>query len=345
VTKALVDEYDLCVFDLDGVVYVGPEPVPGAVPAITRLHERGVGVAYATNNASRRAREVAALLTGLGVAATAQEVVTSAQATAQLLGQRLPPASRVLVVGAEALAAELSAAGLTPVVGAAENPVAVVQGYGPDVGWRQLAEGCVAVLGGALWVATNDDKTLPSPRGPLPGNGALVAALATAVDREPDLVVGKPAPALFEQAARRRGANRPLVVGDRLDTDIEGANRAGMDSVLVLTGVARPVDALGAPPARRPVYIAEDLGGLFEPADEVRVDTGWAGWRAYPDSGGELVLSGAGPAVAALRALCAAAWRAADGDPERMRVRAEGEQAAQALTELGIARATASSGA
>jgi glycerol-1-phosphatase len=211
----------------------------------------------------------------------------------------------------------------------------VVQGYGRNVGWAQLAEGCVAVRGGAWWVATNADSTLPSPRGPLPGNGAMVAALATALGRQPDLIVGKPAPALFERAAAQRGADRPLVVGDRLDTDIEGANRAGMDSVLVLTGVTRPLDVLVAPAPLRPSYIADDLSGLFEPVDEVRVGTGVAGWTAYPD-GGELVLSGAGPAVAAVRALCAAAWSRANGDPRGLRVRAEGERAAAALEELGL---------
>ena len=336
---ALVDAYDLCVFDLDGVVYVGATPIPGAVEAITRLHDQGIAVAYATNNASRRAQAVAALLTELGVAATANEVVTSAQATAGLLGDRLPPGSRVLVLGAEALAAELTAVGLTPVPGAAEHPVAVVQGYGPDVGWRLLAEGCVAVLGGALWVATNDDKTLPSPRGPLPGNGALVAALATAVGREPDVVVGKPAPALFEQAAQRRGATRPLVVGDRLDTDIEGANRAGMDSLVVLTGVSRPIDVLTAPKPQRPVFIAADLAGLFAPAAQVAVDSGWAGWRVSHEEG-ELLLGGAGPAVAALRALCAAAWHF-----EFRSVRPDGDAAAAALAELGLAGITTSAGA
>lgn len=331
----LAEEYDLHVFDLDGVVYIGPDPVPGAVPAIIRLHEDGVGVAYATNNASRRAPEIAAQLTGLGVPAVAAEVVTSAQATAEVLAARLPGGSPVLVVGAEALAAEIAAVGLRPVWEAADGPVAVAQGYGPGVGWAQLAEGCVAVRAGALWVATNADRTLPSPRGPLPGNGALVAALATAVDREPDLIVGKPAPALFERAAQRRGAGRALVVGDRLDTDIEGANRAGMDSLLVLTGVARPADLLDAPPIRRPTYVSVDCGGLFEPVDAVRIGTGVAGWTVYPD-GDDLVLRGAGPAVAALRALCAAVWSRTDDGAAAATVRADGSAAAAAVAELGL---------
>jgi hypothetical protein len=200
------------------------------------------------------------------------------------------------------------------------------------VGWTHLAEGCVAVRAGAWWVATNTDRTLPSPRGPLPGNGALVAALATAVDREPDLVVGKPAPALFEQAAKRRGAACPLVIGDRLDTDIEGANRASMPSLFVLTGVHRPVDLLAAPAHQRPTFVAADLGGLFEPADTVRVDGEKAGWHAS-NEGGELVLRGAGPDLDALRVLCAAAWSAPGGAGT---VRADGATAAAALADLGL---------
>ncbi len=261
---ALVDGYDLVILDLDGVVYLGAEPVPGAVDAVNRLHQLGKPLAYATNNAARRPDEVAAHLVQLGISATSDEVVTSPQAAAALLADRVPAGSAVLVVGTDALATEVTRAGLKPVSAAEDRPAAVVQGYGPRVGWPELAEACVAVRGGALWVATNADRTLPSPRGPLPGNGALVAALATALDREPDEVVGKPAPALFQRAAQRVGARRPLVVGDRLDTDIEGARRAGMDSMLVLTGVSTAADLDAAPPERRPTYVAPDLSALLQ---------------------------------------------------------------------------------
>jgi len=332
VTASLAAGHDLFVFDLDGVVYIGPEPVPGAVEAITRLHAEERPVAYATNNAARRASAVSAHLAELGVPASDGEVVTSAQVAAGVMAERLPAGAAVLIVGTEDLAAEVADAGLRPVWSADEAPAAVIQGYGRAVGWTHLAEGCVAVRAGAWWVATNTDRTLPSARGPLPGNGALVAALATAVDREPDLVVGKPAPALFEQAAKRRGAARPLVIGDRLDTDIEGANRASMPSLFVLTGVHRPADLLAAPVHQRPTFIAADLGGLFEPADAVRVDGERAGWRTSHE-GGELVLHGAGPALDALRALCAAAWSAPGG---ARTVRADGAAAAATLAELDL---------
>ncbi|MGN9811511.1 HAD-IIA family hydrolase [Micromonospora sp. BQ11] len=331
--ERLVDGYTLVAFDLDGVIYLIDRPIPGAVEAVGRLHAEGRAVAYATNNASRRSSEVADLLTGMGVPARPDEVLTSAAAAAELLADRLPAGSAVLVVGAEALRAEIRAVGLVPVSRADEAPVAVVQGYGPQVGWVDLAEASVAVRGGATWIATNTDRTLPSGRGPLPGNGSLVAALRTALGRDPDVVVGKPEPELFAAAARRAGAGRTLVVGDRLDTDIEGAGRAGLDSLLVLTGVSDVAELLAAPPERRPTYVAKDLAGLFDPAAVVRVPgpTDAAGWSATVRDG-RVELAGAGRPLDALPALCAAAWSA----PEPLRVHAASTEAAQALTELGL---------
>jgi glycerol 3-phosphatase-2 len=216
----------------------------------------------------------------------------------------------VLVVGAEALRAEVRDAGLRPVGSAEDEPVAVVQGYGPEVGWKHLAEAALAVRAGAAWFATNTDRTLPSPRGPLPGNGSLVAVLRTALDRDPDVVVGKPQPALFTTAAALSHADRPLVVGDRLDTDIEGAVRAGMDSLLVLTGVSGPADLLSAPPERRPTFVATDLSGLFRPADDARLPAPGdeaGGWRVTRD-GERVVFDGSGEPVDALRLLCGVTW-------------------------------------
>ncbi|MFG2058047.1 HAD-IIA family hydrolase [Micromonospora sp. NPDC048930] len=330
----MVDGYTLVVFDLDGVIYLIDRPIPGAVEAVGRLHAEGRSVAYATNNASRRSSEVAALLTGMGVPARPEEVLTSAAATAELLRDRLPAGAPVLVVGAEALRAELRAVGLRPVTTVEEKPAAVAQGYGPDVCWADLAEASLAVRDGAPWYATNTDRTLPSPRGPLPGNGSLVAVLRTALGRDPDVVVGKPEPALFATAARRAGAGRTLVVGDRLDTDIEGARRAGLDSLLVLTGVSDVPELLTAPEERRPTYVSLDLAGLFEPAAVVRVP-------GAPDAGGwsatvaddALLLDGSGRPLDALAALCAVAWTTGVGG----RVRAASAAAGPALSALGLA--------
>jgi HAD superfamily hydrolase (TIGR01450 family) len=324
---SLVDAYDLVIFDLDGVVYLIDKPIEGAAEAVERLRSDGTAIAYATNNASRRAADVAALLTGMGVPAAADEVLTSAGAAAALLAERLPAGAPVLVVGAEALRAEVRDVGLTPVERLEDEPAAVVQGFGPDVGWKILAEASLAVRAGALWMATNTDRTLPSPRGPLPGNGSLVSVLRAALNREPDLVVGKPAPALFETAASLSKARRPLTVGDRLDTDIEGAVGAGMDSLLVLTGVSGPAELLAAPPERRPTFVSADLSGLFGEASAARVPADQdeiGGWRV---SGGKL--EGAGAPVDALRLLTGVYW---DGDE----VKAGSDEARELLTGWGL---------
>jgi len=314
VSDELAGGYDLVIFDLDGVVYLIDKPIEGAAAAVERLRADGKALAYATNNASRRAGAVADLLNGMGVSASPDEVLTSAGAAAALLADKLPAGSPVLVVGAEALRAEVRDAGLRPVETAEDEPAAVVQGFGPDVGWKILCEAALSVRAGATWVATNTDRTLPSPRGPLPGNGSLVAVLRTALDREPDLVVGKPEPALFTTAASLSGAGNPLAVGDRLDTDIQGAVGAGMDSLLVLTGVSGPAELLAAPAERRPTYVSADLSGLFRPADQARVplradESG--GWR-ITRADDTVTLDGAGDPVDALRLLCAATW---DGVP------------------------------
>jgi HAD superfamily hydrolase (TIGR01450 family) len=330
----LVDAYDLVVFDLDGVIYLIDKPIDGAAQAVERLRADGVAVAYATNNASRRAADVAALLSGMGVPAEPDEVLTSAGAAAAMLAQDLPAGAPVLVVGAEALRAEVRDAGLTPVETFEDKPSAVVQGYGPDVGWRVLSEAALSIRAGARWVATNTDRTLPSPRGPLPGNGSLVSVIRTALDREPDVVVGKPQPALFSTAASLSKAERPLTVGDRLDTDIEGAVKAGMDSLLVLTGVSGPAELLAAPPERRPTYVAADLSGLFASADAARapVDGDEAGGWTLSRDGSSVRLAGSGEPVDALRLLCGPAWSGTDvGD-----LHAGSDEARGVFTDWGL---------
>jgi hypothetical protein len=156
-------------------------------------------------------------------------VVTSAQAAVRWLVARLPAGSPVLVLGTDGLAEEVAVGGLAP-VRVADTAVAVVQGLDPATAWTDLAEASVVIRRGGLWVAGNDDSTYPSSRGPLPGNGALVAALVLATGKHP-VVVGKPALDLHVASVERVGARRPLVVGDRLDTDVLGAVRAGADSL------------------------------------------------------------------------------------------------------------------
>jgi glycerol-1-phosphatase len=329
----LSKHYDAALLDLDGVVYLGGVPIPGAAQALTVAAAAGMKRAFVTNNASRSPNAIAAQLDAMGVAATAADIVTSAQAAAHLLADRLPPGAPVLVVGGMGLRLAVWARGLRPVSAAAERPLAVVQGYAADISYSLLAEAALAIRAGALYVASNADATLPTSRGPQPGNGSLVALLVTATGREP-IVAGKPEPPLHAESVERVGAVRPLVVGDRLDTDIEGACRVGADSLLVLTGVTRPVDLVLAPPGRRPTYVAADLAGLNAAHPEVtKVGESFrcGGWAASAGADGAvpLVLSGSGDDLDGLRALCAAAWSdgaaavagtaGPDGGPEQRR--------------------------
>jgi len=269
-TGALVARYAAVVCDLDGVVYRGPSAVPHAVEVLGSL---SMPVLYATNNASRSPHDVAAHLRELGLACTPDAVATSSQAGAWLLADRLRPGSRVLAVGGAGVATALAEAGLHPVLAAdaaAGEVQAVLQGYGPAVTASDLAEAAYAVEGGATWVATNTDGTLPTDRGVAPGNGSLVAAVERAVGSPPDLVAGKPSPPLYLLCAQRLDLDpkRVLAVGDRLDTDIEGAVAAGMDSLLVLTGVDDLRACLEAPSHRRPTWVAPDLRALFADPDD-----------------------------------------------------------------------------
>lgn len=330
----LLDSYDALLLDLDGTVYRGEHAVEGAAQVTAAAHEKGVAVRFVTNNASRAPQVVAARLRAMGVPAEPGEVSTSAQAAAGMLAERLPVGSAVLVVGAEALADEVRGADLVPVRMAEDAVVAVVQGISQDTGWRDLAEACVALNAGALWVACNVDPTLPTERGQLPGNGSLVAALRAATGLEP-LVAGKPACPLLDAAVAASGSSRPLVVGDRLDTDIAGALAAGLDAMLVLSGVTTPAELIAAAASERPCYLAEDVRGVLSPADEVEIGPSPA-WSVRVAGKVLRVSVGEPPqdTVALLRALCAAWWSAeADARPE---FEATDDTAAKALAELGL---------
>jgi glycerol-1-phosphatase len=337
----LARRYDVALLDLDGVVYVGADGVPGAAEALERARAAGMRLAFVTNNASRTPDAIARRLRDLGVRADADEVVTSAQAACHVLAERLPAGSRVLVVGGDGLRTEAANRGFTVVASADEDPAAVVQGYGADVGWRELAEATVAVRRGALWIATNLDLTLPSARGPLPGNGALVGVVRTATGVDP-LATGKPDPAMHRESVERSHARHPLVVGDRLDTDIEGASRVGCDSLLVLTGVTTAETLLRAGPEHRPNYLARGLDGLLatHPAPRNDGDGAWTcgGWRASAAGDGRpgIVLAGSGDGLDALRAVCAVAW-SADVAPALV---PHGAAAERAVDELDLGRSS-----
>ncbi|WP_018656629.1 HAD-IIA family hydrolase [Actinomadura flavalba] len=313
----LSEAYDVALLDLDGVVYVGHRPVPGAAEALAKARAAGQRLAFVTNNASRTPSAVATLLGQVGVPAEPSDVVTSSQAAARYIAERLEPGAKVLVVGSTALRRALYDRGLRPVSLASDRPQAVVQGYDPGLAYGLIAEGAKAVRAGALFVASNGDATIPDHDGvPKPGNGSLLQVIRNATGVDP-VVAGKPERPLHRESILRTGAERPLVVGDRLDTDIEGAVNGGADSLLVFTGVTEPVDALTAPPHHRPTYLSADLGGLLiEHPAVVRDGDAWTcgGWAAAWD-GDAVRLTGGGTADDGLRALAGAAWRDATPAP------------------------------
>ena len=306
------DVHDVALLDLDGVVYVGPAAVPGAADAVALAAARGLRCVYVTNNASRPPEKIGAHLRELGIAADDGDIVTSAQLAAGILAERLPAGAAVLVVGGEGLHQALAAEGLRGVVSMDDAPQAVVQGFGPDLGWRDLAEGARAVRAGLFWVASNLDLTVPTPHGPAPGNGALVNAVAAAGGRRPDAVAGKPEARAFRDAAVRAGSARPLAVGDRLDTDLEGARAARMPGLLVLTGITGVTELLRCPAPARPDLVGRDLAALLLAHPEAVRDEhgrGLCGEAAVAVRAGALVVDEPGEdALDLLRAACAAAW-------------------------------------
>lgn len=272
----LCESYDVAMLDLDGVVYVGPEAVPGVPEHLGAARDRGMVLAFVTNNASRPPEAVAAHLRDLGVPAGRDDVVTAAQAAARLLAERLAERDPVFVIGGEGLFVALEERRLRPVQDPDEDPVAVVSGYHPDLRWGTVIDGAILVRDGLPWVASNTDLSVPTPRGPGPGNGVLVRAVAEFAGTTPQ-VAGKPEPPLLHETQRRVGGERPLVVGDRLDTDIEGAARAGYDSLLVMTGVTDLETLAAVEREHRPTYLAATLSGLLE--EQRTPEREGDGWR------------------------------------------------------------------
>jgi glycerol-1-phosphatase len=313
-SDALLARFDTILADLDGVVYAGAGAIPFAVEALTEAADAGIRVGYITNNASRTDASVAEHLSGLGLAVVPEDVVTSPQAAMTVLAELVPAGSTILVVGGEGLTHELGKAGFVVTRSALDWPAAVIQGFAPEVGWLHLAEAAFALHTGIPWVATNTDWTIPQARGTAPGNGTLVSAVHTAVGRLP-VVAGKPEPAMFHLAVQRFAASSAVVIGDRLDTDILGANRSGLPSVLVLTGIDGPKQVLAAEKDQRPTYIVDDLRQLSEPYPQtVTTVEGTAtltrvGEAVVRRDGENLTVDAAGSRrIDLLRAGCAAIW-------------------------------------
>lgn len=342
--QPLAVTHDVALLDLDGVIYVGPDAVPGAADHLTQARALGQRLAFVTNNAARTPASVAAHLRDLGVALDDADVVTSAQAAARLVAGRVPAGSCVLVIGGEGLIDALDEHGLVAVRSAADSPAAVVQGFHPSVGWQSLAEGSYAVAAGLPWIASNTDRSVPTERGLAPGNGMLVAAIEEATGVSP-IVAGKPEPALIEESVLRTGARQPLMVGDRLDTDISGARRFGMPSLLVLTGVTTIRDLMHADSVERPDFVAGNLAGLVVDHPAVRREgerASCAGWIAGVDQT-RLTLHRDGPpadqsttqaGLAALRACVSAAWWGNDARRDTPAVELDISQVGDRLQEM-----------
>lgn len=308
--EPLWHSHDLVMLDLDGVVYVGPDAVPGAPGHLRRAREAGLRLAFVTNNASRTPDTVAAHLRDLGVEAQADDVVTSAQAAARVLVERCGVGARVVLVGATGLREAVQDQGLIAVgVAEAEDAGALVTGYGPEVLWGDIMRAAVLVRDGLWWVASNTDMTIPTAYGTAPGHGVLVETVRRFAGVDP-VVAGKPARPLLDETVRRVGGERPLMVGDRLDTDIAGAQNAGVASLLVLTGISGLPELVAARPEERPSYLAPDLAGLGEPhpvPEERDRGAELGGWRAEVESDA-LRVTGGGSDADWWRVVAAAGW-------------------------------------
>ncbi len=261
--------------DLDGVVYTGGHPVPGAVEAVRAWTQRGVPVGFVTNNASAATQAVADKLGGFGLDIDADQVTTSGQAAAAEVAAQLPAGSRVLVVGSPALVDLTAEAGLQPVTPRSDDELpavdAVIQGFDRSADWHSFAAAIRAVRAGARYWATNPDRSVPTEYGLLPGNGTFVRIVADFSGVEPT-IVGKPAGAALLQTAERLSMESPTMVGDRTETDIAAAHAAGFPSALVLTGIDDVHSALRAPRDQRPETVIADLRELDDTLPAVHLD-------------------------------------------------------------------------
>ena len=306
----LAQAYDTALLDLDGVVYIGQDAVPGVIGALNQAHDDyGMTLTCVTNNASRSPQRVADHLMQLGLKVSAADVVTSAQAGATELAKLIPQGSRVFVLGSQDLAREVELVGLLASHDDSLTYDALIQGYWPDMPWRILDFAAELLRSGVPWVATNMDMTIPTPTGVAPGNGTVVQALGQSVNRKPTVVAGKPQTPLMQQSIDRTSAKRPLVVGDRLDTDIHGANNVGVDSLLVLSGVTTLAEILQAPVELRPTYIAWDACEILNPQTGVSFVGKVASCGGWQVKNSDLV--GQGDALDGFKAIALAHWNGA----------------------------------
>lgn len=241
--------------DLDGTIYRGNEVIPEAVTFIRELRKANIPFLYLTNNSSATPEHVAQRLTDMGIETAAEEVYTSSMGAAAFLQERYPAGTDVYAIGEAGLHAALAEIGCRQV---SEGANVVITGIDREFSYEKLATAATAIRNGALFLATNRDPALPTERGLMPGNGSLVAAIATASDVEP-IVIGKPERVLVDYALERLGTKREetLIVGDNLLTDIGAGANSGLDSLLVFTGYSREEDLAAS--KWQPTHLAQDL--------------------------------------------------------------------------------------
>jgi HAD superfamily hydrolase (TIGR01450 family) len=310
VVAKVFDQFETLLLDLDGVIYEGENAIVDSVESITSVRNSGIKVGYITNNSSRKPETIAQQLRGFGLELSEEEVISSAQAGVELLATMIPAGSKVLVVGGEGLRTKVLEAGFDLVASSDDSPAAVIQGFAPEVGWKDLAEASYSIQRGAKWVATNQDWTIPREKGLAPGNGTLVSAVHTAVGQLP-VVAGKPERAIFDTAMRKLEAKSALYVGDRLDTDVVGANQAGLGSALVMTGVTTRKELLAAKTDSRPKYILGTLKDLLSPYREpTKTKRGYKLGHSEVELLGEKVVVSFGDpkSLDALKAACLTIW-------------------------------------
>lgn len=306
-SDVLASAYDTALLDLDGVVYLGEHSIPGVISALNEAHDQhGMTLTCVTNNAAKSSESVAEKLQNMGLKVQARDVVTSAQAGAAELAKLLPQGSTVFVLGSKDLMREVELVGLVPTQDPEVKCDAVVEGFWPDMPWRMLDYAAGILHTGVPWVATNMDLTIPTKHGTAPGNGSMVQALVNAVGRKPTLVAGKPERPLMQQSIDRAGAKKPLVVGDRLDTDIHGASNVGIDSLLVFSGVTSILEMIAAPVELRPTYIAWDATEILKPQVGAKVDGDDVTCGGWTIDRGDLM--GQGDSLDAIKVVAVAHW-------------------------------------
>lgn len=322
----LCELFDCLLLDLDGTVWEGGEGLPHAAESILNS---GLKAMYITNNASRASADVAELLQALDLPATDADVITSAEAAVEMALLEVEAGARALVLGSDSFKDLARTSGFEVVDSADDNPAVVFHGHSPETGWPQLSEAALSIRRGAKYFASNLDSSLPSPCGLLVGNGSMVAAVSSATGVTPQSA-GKPEPAMFHVASEKCMAQRPLAVGDRLNTDIEGGNRASIPTLHVMTGVSREFELMGAPTVQRPTYLAADMRGLFDAPETLRPGA-QGGFTATLDTeAGTVALhggEGASTSMEALRTVLDKVWELA---PREWKLEVEGEHAKRA---------------